>query len=104
MLPRPNRGSMIMRARCRKYLTSAGLLLLILWLPACQTLSAGPKVAIPAACNRLLGRVAHAKAAEGADPKLAWIAERTQLERANRRIAAGGQCWQRTVDTYARGG
>jgi hypothetical protein len=48
--------------------------------------------------------VAHAKAAEGGDPKLAWIAERTQLERANRRIAAGGQCWQRTVDTYARGG
>ena len=62
-----------MRARCRRpFLTSAGLLLLILPLPACQTLGgAGPKVAIPATCNTLLGRVAHAKATEGADPKLA---------------------------------
>ena len=93
-----------MRARCRRYLTSAGLLLLILWLPACQTLGAGPKVAIPATCNTVLNRVAHAKAAEGADPKLAWMSERTQLDRANKRIVAGKDCWQRTVDTYARGG
>jgi hypothetical protein len=48
--------------------------------------------------------VAHARAAEGTDPKLAWMSERTQLDRANRRIVAGKDCWQRTVDTYARGG
>ena len=92
-----------MRVRCRKYLTHAGLLLLILWLPACQTL-AGPKVAIPATCNLALGRVPHAKTAEGIEAKIAWMRERAQLDRANRRIAAGGQCWQRTVDAYARGG
>lgn len=61
-------------------------------------------MAIPATCNTLLGRVPHAKAAEGADPKLAWIAERTQLDRANKRIAGGAACWQRAVDSYARGG
>jgi hypothetical protein len=93
-----------MRARCRKFLTNAGLLLLILWLPGCQTNGAGPKVAIPATCNTLLNRVPHARAAEGADPKLAWMKERTQLDRANKRIAAGKTCWQRTVDSYARGG
>jgi hypothetical protein len=48
--------------------------------------------------------VPHARAAEGADPKLAWMSERTQLDRANRRIATGKSCWQRTVDSYARGG
>jgi hypothetical protein len=94
-----------MRVRCRKpFLMSAGLLLLILPLPACQTLGPGPKVTIPATCNTLLGRVPHARAAEGADPKLAWMSERTQLDRANRRIATGKTCWQRTVDSYARGG
>ena len=94
-----------MRAHCpRRLMTRAGLLLLTLWLPACQTIGAGPKVAIPATCNTALTRVAHAKAAEGADPKLAWMSERTQLERANRRIATGKTCWQRTVDSYARGG
>ena len=93
-----------MRAHCPRYLTSAGLLLLILWLPACQTIGAGPKVAIPVTCNTALNRVPHAKAAEGADSKLAWMRERTQLERANRRIVAGKNCWQRTVDSYARGG
>ena len=93
-----------MRARCPKYLTSAGLLLLILWLPACQTIGAGPRIAIPATCNMALGRVPHARASEGADPKLAWMKERTQLDRANRRIFAGKSCWQRTVDSYARGG
>jgi hypothetical protein len=92
-----------MRVRCRMPLTRAGSLLLILWLPACQTI-AGPKVAIPAACNRLLDRVPHAGATEGADPKLVWMRERTQLDRANKRITAGKTCWQRTVDTYARGG
>jgi hypothetical protein len=51
-----------------------------------------------------LNRVAHAQASEGADPKLAWMKERTQLDRANRRIVAGKSCWQRTVDSYARGG
>jgi hypothetical protein len=61
-------------------------------------------VAIPATCNTLLNRVPHARAAEGADPKLAWMKERTQLDRANKRIAAGKTCWQRTVDSYARGG
>jgi hypothetical protein len=61
-------------------------------------------VAIPAACNSLLDRVPHARAAEGYDPKLAWIAERTRLDRANKRIGAGKTCWQRTVETYARGG
>jgi hypothetical protein len=48
--------------------------------------------------------VPHAKATEGADPKLAWIRERTQLDRANTRIVSGKTCWQRTVDKYARGG
>jgi len=48
--------------------------------------------------------VPHARAAEGADPKLAWMQERTQLDRANRRIVTGKTCWQRTVDSYARGG
>ena len=95
-----------MRVHCRKlFLTHAGLLLLTLWLPGCQTVgSAGPKVAIPATCNTLLGRVPHASAAEGANPKLVWMRERTQLDRANRRIAGGAKCWQRTVDSYARGG
>ena len=94
-----------MRAHCRKpFLTIAGLLLLTLWLPGCQTSGAGPKVAIPATCNTALNRVPHARAAEGADPKLAWIRERAQLDRANTRIAAGAKCWQRTVDSYARGG
>jgi hypothetical protein len=94
-----------MRAHCRKpFLTYAGLLLLILPLPACQTSGAGPKVAVPATCNTLLNRVPHARAAEGADPKLAWMRERTQLDRANKRIVAGQTCWQGTVDKYARGG
>ena len=94
-----------MRARCpRRFPMLAGLLLLTLWLPGCQTGGAGPKVAIPATCNTLLGRVPHAKAAEGTDPKLAWIAERAQLDRANTRIVTGKTCWQRTVDSYARGG
>jgi hypothetical protein len=48
--------------------------------------------------------VPHARAAEGGEAKLAWIAERTRLDRANKRIVAGQTCWQRTVDTYARGG
>jgi hypothetical protein len=48
--------------------------------------------------------VPHARAAEGADPKLAWMRERTQLDRANKRIVAGQTCWQGTVDKYARGG
>jgi hypothetical protein len=61
-------------------------------------------VAIPATCNALLNRVPHAKATEGADPKLAWMRERTQLDRANKRIVAGKTCWQGTVDSYARGG
>jgi len=61
-------------------------------------------VAIPATCNMALNRVPHAGATEGADPKLAWMRERTQLDRANTRIVAGAKCWQRTVDSYARGG
>jgi hypothetical protein len=94
-----------MRAHCRRrFLTRAGLLLLILPLPACQTLRPSPKVAVPATCNTLLNRVPHARAAEGGEAKLAWIAERRQLDRANKRIVAGQTCWQRTVDTYARGG
>ena len=50
-----------------------------------------------------LTRVPHAKAAEGADPKLAWMTERIQLDCANRRIVTGKSCWQRTIDNYARG-
>jgi hypothetical protein len=61
-------------------------------------------VIVPATCNTLLNRVPHARAAEGTDPKLAWMRERAQLDRANRRISGGKTCWQRTVDSYARGG
>jgi len=48
--------------------------------------------------------VPHTTAAEGGDPKLAWMQERAQLDRANKRIVAGKTCWQRTVESYARGG
>jgi hypothetical protein len=40
----------------------------------------------------------------GDDPKVAWLAERSQLDRTNRRISAGAACWQSTVETYAKGG